>query len=241
MTKQFGCSISRSFLFLLFLCGSAGGWYDETHLAVARAAGYLKWYNAAGADIAKLKAGDREKYNHFFNNTRNAKVTPGMVLSQVKRYDDPHDEEGHLYGAIIASLAEYRAEVARGAYAEYHLALTAHYVADLSQPFHNIPHDDFARRRHAANDGVVNAAVLDNVEGIERHMYPVSLTRDRFEEDLAREIARVANLARALGRRLRSEDRDMTAAEAYRQLGHSASLLRAILMQVKAGRESSGK
>jgi hypothetical protein len=239
MTKRFEQGVFRVVLLLFVLSGPAEGWYDETHLAVARAAGYQKWYNAAGADIAKLKAGDVEKYNHFFNNTRNAEVTPGMVLSQVKRYDDPHDEEGHLYGAIIASLSEYEKGVAKGAYAEYHLALAAHYVADLSQPFHNIPHDDFTRRRHAANDGMVNAEILENVAGIERHMYPVSLTREQFEEDLAREIARVANLARALGRRLRSEDRDMTTAEAYRQLGHSASLLRAILMTVKGGRERS--
>ena len=32
-------------------------WLDETHLAIAKAAGYQKWYNAAGADIAKVKAG----------------------------------------------------------------------------------------------------------------------------------------------------------------------------------------
>ncbi|MGW8272555.1 MAG: hypothetical protein ACWGN7_04105, partial [Thermodesulfovibrionales bacterium] len=28
----------------------AYAWHDETHLAVAKAAGYFKWYNAAGAD-----------------------------------------------------------------------------------------------------------------------------------------------------------------------------------------------
>jgi hypothetical protein len=241
MTKRFEQRVFRVVLLLLLLCGPAEGWYDETHLAVAKAAGYRKWYNAAGADMVKLKAGDAEKYNHFFNNTQNVEVTRGLVLSQVKRYDDPHDEEGHLYGAIIASLAEYRKAVAEGAYAEYHLALAAHYVADLSQPFHNMPHDDFARDRHGVNDGIVNREVLDDMEGIERHMYAVSLTGDGFEEALAREIARVANLARALGNRLRSEERDMTPAEAYRQLGHSASLLRAILMNVKAGRESPGK
>ncbi|MGO9315766.1 MAG: hypothetical protein ACLQBD_00760 [Syntrophobacteraceae bacterium] len=42
-------------------------WHNETHLATAKAAGYQKWYNAAGADIAKVKAGDKEGHNHYSN------------------------------------------------------------------------------------------------------------------------------------------------------------------------------
>jgi hypothetical protein len=34
-------------------------WYDETHLAIAKVAGYDKWFNAAGPDVAKLKMGDK--------------------------------------------------------------------------------------------------------------------------------------------------------------------------------------
>jgi hypothetical protein len=30
-------------------------WHDETHIAVAKRAGYTKWFNACGADMAKLK------------------------------------------------------------------------------------------------------------------------------------------------------------------------------------------
>lgn len=36
----------------LILLGVSQAWYDKTHLAVAKAAGYPQWYNAAGADIA---------------------------------------------------------------------------------------------------------------------------------------------------------------------------------------------
>ncbi len=60
-------------------------------------------------------------------------------------------------------------------------------------------------------------------------MYPIILSHENFEKDLAKEIARVANEARQLGYKLRKENRDMTKEEAYKQLGHSASLLRAIL------------
>jgi hypothetical protein len=104
-------------------------WHDEIHLAIAKAAGYYKWYNAAGPDIAKLKAGDKEGYNHYSNNPPNTVVTPEMVLAQVNRYNDPTDENGHLYGAIIASLRDYRSAKAEGKYGEYHMAYCAHYVA----------------------------------------------------------------------------------------------------------------
>jgi chromosome condensin MukBEF ATPase and DNA-binding subunit MukB len=60
-------------------------------------------------------------------------------------------------------------------------------------------------------------------------MYPIHLNPVSFEKDPAHEIARIANDARELGRKLRKDNRDMTKQEAYRQLGHSASLLKAIL------------
>ena len=46
----------------------AGAWHDETHLAIAKSAGYVKWYNAAGPDVTKIKAGDIEQKNHYVNN-----------------------------------------------------------------------------------------------------------------------------------------------------------------------------
>jgi hypothetical protein len=47
------------------------------------------------------------------------------------------------------------------------------------------------------------------------------------------DIARIANLSRKLGYRLAKEDRNMTPEEAYVQLGHSASLLKAVLQHYK--------
>jgi len=40
-------------LFIVTNLSIAFGWHDETHLAVAKAAGYSKWYNAVGADMTK--------------------------------------------------------------------------------------------------------------------------------------------------------------------------------------------
>ncbi len=226
------CIKSIFFIFISFIIANpstALGWHDETHLAVAKAAGYNKWYNAVGADIAKIKAGSTEPYNHYFDNDNNVEVTPEIVLSQVNKYNNREDKEGHLYGAIIASLREYKKTVEAGKYPEYHIAFCAHYAGDLSQPLHNTPYDDFNKTHHVINDGLVENEVLKNVARIEKNMYPINLNPKHFEEDLSREIARIANLSRKLGHKLRTENRDMTKEEAYIQLGHSASLLKAIL------------
>jgi hypothetical protein len=207
----------------------ARAWHDETHLAVAKAAGYGKWYNAAGPDVAKEKAGETERRNHYFSNNRNVEVTPQMVLEQTARYNDPADEEGHLYGAIIAAIRDYAKSVREEKYSQYHIAYCAHYIGDLSQPLHNTPFDDFNKSRHSANDGIVEKKALARLFKIEKQMYVIDLRKENFESDLAAEIARIANISRQLGLRLRREKRDMTPEEAYAQLGHSASLLEAVL------------
>ncbi len=110
-------------LLILCLCATPTySWHDQTHLAIAKVAGYKYWFNAAGADITKIKAGDIEGLNHFFDNYENAPVTEKMVLDQVKNYNNPTDKEGHLYGAIVASLRDYRQAKSPGKYGEYHLA-----------------------------------------------------------------------------------------------------------------------
>ncbi len=57
-----------------------------------------------------------------------------------------------------------------------------------------------------------------------------SCRRQNFENSLAGEIARIANISRTLAFKVRQrKDQVMTKEEAYTQLGHSASLLRAVL------------
>ena len=208
------------------------GWHDETHLSAAKAAGYYRWYNTTGPDIAKIKAGSIERYNHFFNNPSGEEITPEFVLKQAGKYNNPRDPEGHLYGAIIASLREYETTLKKGKYAEYHLAFCAHYLTDLSSPLHNIPYDDFNKAQHFENDGIINNGALKNIAKIKKHMYRILLRPDYFEGDLAREIARIATKSGELGRKLRKENRNMTKEEAYMQLGQSASLLKAILSDI---------
>ena len=206
---------------------TSSAWFDETHLAIAKVAGYQKWFNAAGPDVAKLKMGDKEGHNHFVNNPRGTVVTPEMVLAQVERYNQK-DPVGHLYGAIVASVRDYIEAKKRGRYAEYHLAYCAHYVGDLSQPLHSILYSDYNKRNHTKTDGVINDGILDNLEAIK--VYPIEI---KTEEDLAKEIARIANLSMALGYKLEDEGRLLSKEEAYQQISHSASLFRAVLRYVE--------
>jgi len=234
MRKQITIQITILFLLLQLVAATGSfAWHDETHLAVLKAAGYEKWYNAAGPDIAKIKAGSLESNNHYFNNPGNVPVNPEMVLNQVKKYNDPGERTGHLYGAIIASLRKYIEAGREGKYAEYHLVYCAHYIGDLSNPLHNTPYDEFNKEHHSANDGVVDREVLSHIEKIESRMKRIMIRKGHREEDLAREVSRIANIARILGNVMREEKRDMTEKEAYTQLGYSASLLRAVLESLK--------
>ena len=202
---------------------TSSAWYDETHVAIAKRAGYLKWFNAAAADVAKLKLGAVEGHNHFVNNPPGRTITASMVLAQVARYDTV-DPQGHLYGAILASLRNYLQVSGQGAYAENHLAYCAHYVGDLSMPLHQTVYDDYNEKYHNDTDGIINPEVLSNLEKI--RIYPISINS---EEALIRQIVRIANLSMRLGYQLEAEKRLITREEAYRQIGHSASLLKAIL------------
>ena len=219
-------SLITIFLMTAF-AGNSYPWHDETHIAIAKAAGYRKWFNAVGADMAKLKAGDVEKFNHFADNPRGTVVMPEMVFEQVKKYNRPDDPKGHLYGAIIASIRDYLRYRQEGKYGEYHLAFCAHYVGDLSQPLHNTLYDSYNRKYHKTTDGIINDEVLDNIDRIK--IYPIKI---ESEKDLAKEIARIANLSMKKGYQIEDENRLLTKEEAYEQISQSASLFRAILMYV---------
>ena len=207
--------------------GNSYPWHDETHIAIAKRSGYAKWFNATGADMSKLKAGDVEKQNHYVNNPRETTVTPEMVFQQTNKYNQTNDPIGHLYGAIIASVRDYLKAKDEGKYGEYHLAFCSHYVADLSQPLHNTVYNFYNRRNHKAIDGIINDEVLDNVDKIK--IYPIKL---ESEKDLANEIARIANLSLKKGYQIQDEKRLLTKEEAYEQISHSASLFKAILEYV---------
>jgi len=225
---NFPIVILLSIFFVINFAGNSYSWHDETHIAIAKATGYKKWYNATGADMAKLKAGKIEKLNHYVNNPRGTTVTPETVLQQAENYNNPTDLMGHLYGAIIASVRDYLKAKHTGKYGEYHLGFCAHYVGDLSQPLHNTLYNSYNRKYHQTTDGIINDEVLDNLDKIK--IYPIKI---ESEKDLANEIAGIANLSIKKGYQIQDENRLLTKQEAYEQISHSASLFRAILRYVE--------
>ena len=223
---RFSKLLAGMWLFALMLASYpsiSSAWFDETHIAVAKVAGYQKWFNAAAPDIARVKLGEKEDHNHFVNNPRGTVITPEKVLAQVEKYNQI-DPSGHLYGAIIASVREYIEVRKKGRYAEYHLAYAAHYIGDLSQPLHHTLYEDFNRRYHSKMDGIVNDEVLDNLDKIK--VYPIEI---KTEQDLVKEIARIANLSMVQCYKLEDEGRLLTREETYNQLSHSSSLMKAVL------------
>ncbi|MEI6692626.1 MAG: hypothetical protein WCL43_07865 [Chlorobium sp.] len=223
-------SLSMILTFML-TATQAEAWHDKTHLSIAEAAGFELWYSSAAPDVAKSKSEFRpiEEKNHYFNNNAQKEVDEAMVLEQVDRYNKTDDEEGHLYGAIIGAVRAYKAESATGKYAEYPLVFCAHYVGDLSMPLHNTLYDDFNKKRHTINDGIIEGSVRNNIGFIQRNIIAITIAN---ETDLAREIAKVANTARKLGAKIRKENRNITQDEVYTQVIQSASLFKAILKYV---------
>ena len=211
------------FVFIALTPNFSAAWHDETHIAIAKAAGYDKWFNAAGADMAKIKAGEREAHNHYVNNPPGTFITPETVLAEAKEYNKI-ETRGHLYGAIVGSVRDYLKAKKEGKYREYNLAFCAHYVGDLSQPLHNVQYNFFNRKHHKALDGIINDEVLNNLRRI--RIYSITI---HSEESLAGEVARIANLSLKLGIRIETENRLLTKEETYIQIGHSASLLKGIL------------
>ena len=178
--------------------------------------------------MLKIKAGYTERLNHYTNNLRGTIVTPEMVFQQIEKYNKKTDVIGHLYGAIIASLRDYWKEKQNGKYGEYHLAFCSHYVGDLSQPFHNTLYNSYNRKNHHILESIINDEVLDNIDRIK--IYHITI---ESEEDLAKEIARIANLSIKIGYQIQDGKRLLTKEEIYDQLSHSASLFKAILMYVE--------
>ncbi|MGD0586924.1 MAG: hypothetical protein ABSA86_14320 [Oryzomonas sp.] len=232
---------------LLYICSPALAWNDATHMAVMKAAGLDDYaYLAVGADMSKAKSGGHEECNHYRNNAKGVKVTADMVLDQVRDYDSRCNDKGHLYGAIIAALTQYREYKNNGRYARYPLGFAAHYIGDLSMPLHNTDYNDFNKAYHRANDGVVeggedeatDAKVARITAEIRKRMarrpaYQLPRANDdvmKFNRELAKKIAEIANKSIALGYAMQDakpQKTIMSADDAFGQLAESAALLKA--------------
>lgn len=227
VSNRFVKLISFTLICLSAFSNASYAWSERTHLAIAKAAGYDKWYNAYSVDLFKHRLGKSEKYNHYFNDMT-SQVTTTQVLVQSEPYGKVTGTSGRLYGAIIETARAYRNNNSNK---YYNLARLSHYIGDLSNPEHNIT---YSKIFHDESDQMLEDDLADelfivNSNKIISYMYPVNIRDNYWEEDLAKEIARIANLSRQLGQKYRAASKNMTKEEAFIQLGHSASLLKAVL------------
>lgn len=217
--------------FFLTAGSNLSAWHDNTHIAIGLKAAYDKAYLLPAPDIAKLKAGEMESYNHWYNAELKETISVEMIKNQISLYNFSAKKygKGHLYGAIIASLRDYLAlsPFHKGKYGYYHLVFVGHYIGDLSMPFHNIVFSGYAKYHHAVNDAILDEEVLQNLDKIQ--LYEIII---KNETDLMLEIAKIANLSKKLGYELQEQQRNMTRQEAYNQIAHSASLMKAVLKYI---------
>lgn len=215
-------------LFLLFLSNTcAYSWHDQTHISVGTAAGFKMAYNLAAPDVAKLKAKNVEAFNHYCNMPDSSVITPGLVRKQIEKYNSPDDSVGHIYGAIVAAIRDYKKDLLNGKYAVYNLVYAGHYIGDLSMPLHNTDYDDFNKKNHVINDGTIEKEVASNMDKIK-----ISPMIIKNENDLINLIVLIATESKELGYKLERENRNMTKEEAYLRISRSASLFKAVLEYV---------
>lgn len=225
-------------------------WNDATHMAIARAAGLENIaYLAIAADTAKVKAGDSEGPNHYVNADKGTLITPDIVMGQIRLYDKAGDPNGHLYGAIMASLNLCLLTNADKKTIRYPFGYLMHYIGDLSMPLHNTVYNDFNKIHHGINDRVVEgsedeametkiARISGEIKKRMRTLPPLTLSTDitRFYREVAAQISIVANRASELGYAMQEavpQRTVMSQDEAYLQLAQSARLLKAIAEAIK--------
>ena len=219
-----------AFLLFISLFGSAVAWHDRTHIAVGTAAQFDQAYNLAAPDVAKLKAGSVEEYNHWVDHPEAIAVTKAYVKGQIQKYNAGAESEktGHLYGAIVAAVRAYQDESGAGRFATYHLVYAGHYIGDLSMPLHNIDNSLLdTLPNHFDNDHLLENEITNHIKKIK--LSPMTI---KNEEDLIEHIAQIATQSKDLGYKLLREKRNMTKEEAYQQISQSASLFKAVLEYV---------
>lgn len=216
----------------LFICSfsPAMAWHDRTHIAVGIVAQFDQAYNLAAPDVAKIKAGTVEEYNHWVNNPEKTSITKELIKGQIQEYNLGTETEktGHLYGAIVAAVRAYQDESGAGKFATYHLVYAGHYIGDLSMPLHNIDNSLLdTLPNHYDNDHILENEITNNINKIK--LSPMTI---KNEGDLIQNILLIAAKSKDLGYKLVKEKRNMTKDEAYQQISQSASLFKAVLEYV---------
>ena len=224
---------------LAFTAPAAEAWTDQTHMAIAKAAGMKSYHNACVPDVAKTlsfvgRLGKNDGQAHFFD----AAKTPTMddLEAQIEMIGYQRDDapDGYIMGAIVNSVRKAKSWTEMGKYDDYNYAIVAHYCGDLSMPLHMSVYDDFNRSHHLNIDQTLNhSEVKYDVQGadlIAKNIVVDKNLKITNEDEQKAEILKVAQESFELAQTIRKENREITKEEALQRCGRSASLFRAILI-----------
>jgi len=254
-----GHVMKRTRIWAVMLCAvllipvSGFSWTCRTHTLIAKQAGMknpeyacipdasrqdnyhlllpFHYHNAAPATMVDAAYIDRfavKEALYVPEAERNARPIRIMV---------PH-EAGVLYWKIIELYRKLKTTEVPADY-DYAMMCIAHFIGDLAQPLHNYPHGS-----EPASDGKVYkeigkwaSSVHDAFDGrfdaVTNPVLKMRVVRIAPEEDLRREVARMANESIALANRCYNDDpskrRGMTDAEVTSRIEDAIALLQAVL------------
>lgn len=233
-------------------------WDCKTHAYIAYKAGIKIPEAACLPDIIRDENPAVLAPLHYHNATTETIVTPQYIDAfSVKETTItsngreinillPH-QAGVLYWKIIDIYKKMknldRAHTDGKLSYEYYLTAIAHYIGDLSQPLHNFPYSDtpasdgkiyleegkFNKENHIKFDESFSQYRLADPkieEKVENSIKQIDITS---EEDLKKEVAKLANSSISLAKKCFSEKRIPTEEELINQISWSISLLKAII------------
>lgn len=229
-------------LLTLYLLPSAGAfaWTDQAHMAMGKAAGFRRFQNCAGIDIARTVAAinglpQTDEQAHFFNAPADYEITADDAYAQLQDIGKSREEcpEGYLLGAILHTVRLCKEKTESGAFDDEYYAVLLHYITDLSQPFHMTVYDDFNRDFHFACDDILSDTkakypVFASVR-LAKKLKVNNKLRFETEEELLEAVIELARQTQELANIMRSEQRNITRKEALLQISRAASLGKAAM------------
>lgn len=225
--------------FASFAPQQADAWTDQTHMAIALAAGLKSFNNACAPDIshAVAKLNNLPKTDsqaHFFD--ANRPITKKDVYDQLDQIGQQRSDgnEGYVLGEILHVVREAKERTAEGKFDDYYYDVLAHYVGDMSQPLHMTIYDAYNRSHHLKTDMILDRQdVKYDVDGAEIIAKELKVNKNvvfHNEDEIVNALVILANQSHNLATQLRKENRMITQQEAITQASRAATVLHALLV-----------
>lgn len=218
-------------------CHVAQAWNDQTHMAIARAAGLKSYHNACAPDVTKHVMNinnykDTASQAHFYDAA--APITREDIYKQLEIMETHEDMEGgYVLGAIIHTIRIAKEATAKGQDDEYKYDVLAHYIGDMVQPLHMTAYDTYSKKWHLTTDGVLEYPkvkwAVDGAIKISKALNVDESLEFKSEDEVIDYLVVIANESYYKAEEMRKENRPLTRKEAIERASRGATFLRAVL------------